>query len=208
MRRTKEEAEQTKQDLLDAALAEFSEKGYQAARLQDIAKRAGATRGAIYHHFENKADLYKKLIESAAQQGDVAVQTAVAGGGSFADICRRILTTTLRMLEEDPQFRRVMALSLFKTGASPELAAIEAERLQNAEATVQSIAAYMEYGIDAGEARADFTPDVLARAFLALQNGLAWLWLANGEFFPLKEEADAYADILLRGILATPAADS
>ncbi len=202
MRRTKEEAEQTKQDLLDAALAEFSEKGYQAARLQDIARRAGTTRGAIYHHFENKADLYQKLVESAANQGNVAVQTAVAGGGSFADICRRILVMTMQMLADDPQFRQITALSLFKTGVAPELAAIEAERLQNAEAAVQGIAAYMEYGIAGGEARSDLTPAVLARAFLALQNGLAWLWLANGEFFSLKEEAGAYADILLHGILA------
>ena len=201
MRRTKEEAEQTKQDLLDAALVEFSEKGYQAARLQDIARRAGATRGAIYHHFQNKADLYQKLIESAAQQGNVAVEMAVAGGGSFADICRRILVITMQMLADDPQFRQITALSLFKTGVAPELAAIEAQRLQNAEAAVQGIAAYMDYGIKEGAARSDLAPAVLARAFLALQNGLAWLWTANGEFFPLKEEADAYADILLHGIL-------
>lgn len=203
MRRTQEEAEQTKQDLLDAALAEFSEKGYQAARLQDIAGRAGATRGAIYHHFKNKADLYKKLIESASEQGNVAVQTAVAEGGSFADICRRILTITMQMLSDDLRFRQIMALTLFRTGVSPELAAIEAERLQKAEASIASIAAYMEYGIGSGEARSDLSPSVLARTFLALQNGLAWLWLANGEFFPLKEEAGAYADVLLHGILAT-----
>jgi TetR/AcrR family acrAB operon transcriptional repressor len=49
MRRTKEDAEQTRQDLLDAALTIFSKKGYTATRLEDIAKVAGVTRGAIYH---------------------------------------------------------------------------------------------------------------------------------------------------------------
>jgi len=68
MRRTKEEAEQTRQQILDAALLIFSQKGFQATRLQDIATEAGATRGAIYHHFQNKAGLYKSLIEEAMQQ--------------------------------------------------------------------------------------------------------------------------------------------
>lgn len=204
MRRTKEEAEQTKQDLLDAALVEFSQKGYQATRLEDIAQRAGTTRGAIYHHFGNKASLYEALMESASQQGSVAIQDAIIEGGTFADICQRIFITTLQILEDDPKFRQVMALSLFKTGVSAELAALETERLQNAEATMQGISAYMQAGIDSGDIRADIEPEVMARAFIAFQNGLAWLWLANGEFFSLKDEATAYADILLHGLLPSP----
>lgn len=201
MRRTKDEAEQTRQALLDAALAVFSDKGYQPARLQEIAEMAGATRGAIYHHFENKADLYKQLLEEASQQGNLALQTAVAEGGSFADICRRIFVTTWETLVNDKRFRQIMALSLFKTGVSPELAQIENERLQNATAVVEDIAAYMQIGIDSGDVRADLKPDTMARAFLAFQNGVALLWLANGEFFSLADEAPAMADIFLQGIV-------
>ena len=69
MRRTKEEAEQTRQDLLDAALTVFSQKGYTATRLEDVARTAGVTRGAIYHHFGSKADLYGALIEEANKVG-------------------------------------------------------------------------------------------------------------------------------------------
>ncbi len=201
MRRTREEAEQTRQALLDAALAAFSDKGYQATRLQEIAEMAGTTRGAIYHHFENKADLYKQLLEEASQQGSLAVQTAVTEGGSFADICRRIFVTTLEMLATNKRFRQVMALSLFKTGVSPELAQIESERLQNATAVIEGIAAYMQYGIETGEVRTDLAPGTIARAFLALQNGAALLWLANGEFFSLADDAPIMADIFLQGIL-------
>lgn len=204
MRRTKEEAEQTRQALLEAALAAFSDKGYQAARLQEIAEMAGTTRGAIYHHFENKADLYKQLLEEASQQGNLALQTAVAEGGSFADICRRIFVTTWETLASDKRFRQIMALSLFKTGVSPELAQIESERLQNATAVVDGIAAYMQVGIDSGDVRADLKPDTMARAFLAFQNGVALLWLANGEFFSLADEAPALADIFLQGIVRSP----
>ena len=62
MRRTKEEAEETRQQLLSAALEVFANKGYEATRLSDIADAAGLTRGTIYWHFENKADLFRKLI--------------------------------------------------------------------------------------------------------------------------------------------------
>ncbi len=201
MRRTKEEAEQTRQALLDAALAAFSDKGYQATRLQEIAELAGTTRGAIYHHFKNKADLYKQLLEEASHQGSTAIQTAVAEGGSFAEICRRIFVTTLEMLASDKRFQQVTALSLFKTGVSPELAKIEQDRLRNATAVIDGIAAYMLYGIETGEVRTDLAPDVVARAFLAFQNGAALLWLANGEFFSLVDDAPIMADIFLQGII-------
>jgi TetR/AcrR family acrAB operon transcriptional repressor len=51
MRRTKEEAEITKQNLLQAALEVFSRMGYSATRVEDIARQADVTTGAIYHHF-------------------------------------------------------------------------------------------------------------------------------------------------------------
>ncbi|KAA3659259.1 MAG: TetR family transcriptional regulator [Chloroflexi bacterium] len=202
MKRTKEDAEKTRQTLLDAALAVFSSKGYQAARLQDIATAAGTTRGAIYHHFSNKAELYKALIRDASQQGNVAIQTAVSAGGSFTDIFQRIFTTTLQLLATDERFRQVTALSLYKTGISPELADLEAQRLQQADTLVAGIAATMQQGIANGEFRADISPETMARAFLSFQNGVAWLWLAGGQNFSLTDEASALSEILLHGMAA------
>lgn len=200
MRRTKEEAEKTRQDILDAALAVFSEKGFQTARLQDIAQVAGTTRGAIYHHFQNKADLYKSLLEEAAQQGNRAVQQAIETGGSFADICRNIFIFSANLLTEDERFRQIVALSLYKTGVSPELAELEEMRIQNAVQTVQGIAAYMQQGVAVGEVRTDIDTETIARAFLAFQNGITWLWLANGEFFSIQDDAPRLVDILFNGI--------
>jgi TetR/AcrR family acrAB operon transcriptional repressor len=200
VRRTKEEALQTRQDLLDAALAVFSEKGFHATRLQDVAAAAGTTRGAIYHHFQNKADLYRTLVQEAAEQGNRAVLQAVEAGGSFSEICTRILVLSAQMLVEDKRFRQIAALSLYKTGASPELEQIEAMRVEQARQTVQGVATYMQLGIDSGDLRDDLDAETIARAFLALQNGIAWLWLANGEFFSIRKDAAPLAKILLGGI--------
>jgi TetR/AcrR family acrAB operon transcriptional repressor len=61
MRKTKEEAQKTREDLLKAAALVFSDKGVARSTLAEIAKAAGVTRGAIYWHFENKAEIFDAL---------------------------------------------------------------------------------------------------------------------------------------------------
>ncbi|WP_051216427.1 TetR family transcriptional regulator [Ferrimonas futtsuensis] len=62
-RKTKAEAEKTRQQLLDSAMKLFSEKGVAKTTLAQIAADAEMTRGAIYWHFEDKADLLHALFE-------------------------------------------------------------------------------------------------------------------------------------------------
>ena len=61
MRRTKEEAEQTRNAILEAAVDVFTEKGVARATLEQIAKAANVTRGAVYWHFKNKTDIFMAL---------------------------------------------------------------------------------------------------------------------------------------------------
>ena len=63
MRKTKTEAQKTRQHLLDAALEVFWREGVTRASLQAIAQEAGVTRGALYWHFKNKEDLFENLFE-------------------------------------------------------------------------------------------------------------------------------------------------
>ena len=63
MRKTKTEAQKTRQHLLDAALEVFWHDGVTRASLQAIAQEAGVTRGALYWHFKNKEDLFETLFE-------------------------------------------------------------------------------------------------------------------------------------------------
>lgn len=63
VRKTKAEAEQTREALLDAAETIFFEKGVARTTLGEIACAAGLTRGALYWHFRNKAEVVKALID-------------------------------------------------------------------------------------------------------------------------------------------------
>jgi AcrR family transcriptional regulator len=196
MKRTKEEAEQTRQDLLNAALAVFSRKGYAAARLSDIAQAAGVTRGAIYHHFGGKEELFIALLDDASSISSQAVQQAVTQGGSLLEVLSRIMVNTFNLIEDDSRFRQVMALSL----ATTNLDLLARRRYQEAEALVESISQQLAGGISSGELRPDLDPKDAARALLAYQNGLAMLWFTNPDMFSVKESAEAMARIYLHGI--------
>ena len=63
VRRTKEDALATRQSLLDAAELLFQAQGVSRTSLNDIARKAGTTRGAIYWHFKDKADLFNAMME-------------------------------------------------------------------------------------------------------------------------------------------------
>ncbi len=201
MKRTKEEADQTRQALLDAALVIFSRKGFAATGLEEIAEKAKVTRGAIYHHFKNKRDLYLTLLREASQRGGAAIQRAISEGGSFVDVCTHILVYSLSLLEDDHQFREVMALSLSSSEQTPELSPIGKMRQEQSTALVEGIAAYMQQGIAQGVLRPDVDALTAARAFLAYQNGLISLWLANREAFSIKAFAPTLASVLMDGLV-------
>src|ERR1700688_3360248 len=69
-----ERTEATKRKLLAAAKRIFAQEGFEAARLEDIAARAGYTRGAFYANFESKEDIFFALLERWMAQRIAAVE--------------------------------------------------------------------------------------------------------------------------------------
>ena len=68
MRRTKEDAEQTRKAILASAMDMFYEKGYSKTTFDEIAKRINLTKGAVYWYFRNKPDIVAALINDFAEQ--------------------------------------------------------------------------------------------------------------------------------------------
>jgi TetR/AcrR family acrAB operon transcriptional repressor len=200
MRRTKEEAAVTRATLLKTALSVFSAKGYAAATLDDVAKAARVTRGAIYWHFKSKADLYNTLIQEFSARGAAVVQQAVAEGGTLIEILRRVFVRQCALIEEDKEARAVMELALFKTGLDPELQAGRKKQVESGNALLEGITGAMQQGIAQGLLRSDIDPADLARAFIAFENGVIQLWLVSPRSFSLKTSAESFAEILLDGL--------
>ncbi len=201
MRKTKEEAAITRDTLLKAALTIFSRKGYASATLGNIAEEAGVTRGAIYWHFGSKAELYIALLQEYNSLGGQIMQKAVEEGGSLLDILRRIFVNQMMAVETNSSLRAMMELTLFRAERVPELDEIRQQQTESSLALVANIAAALQQGIAAGELRSDMDAEEMARAFLAYQNGLIYLWLQDTNAFSLKDNAPALIDMYLEGII-------
>jgi len=204
MRGTKEHSEVTHQALLDAALQVFSRKGYAAARMEDIARAAGVTRGAIYRQFGSKAALFSGLVAEAAQLGTRAVQDAVQTRGTSGEKLSRITTSTLRLIEEDARFRAVMALVLLNPSDTRELSSLRDLRSRLEGDQERMIAAIFTQGLRQGTVRPDLDSQIAARAFLAFQNGLILTALSSQAAPDLVQQSGLLAEVFIRGISRGP----
>ena len=108
VRRTKEEALETRDRILDTAEQVFSERGVARTSLADIADAAGVTRGAIYWHFKNKGDLFSAMLDRVALPMEERIRQAA--DESTADplsSLRACCVYVLRQTAEQSQCRRV-----------------------------------------------------------------------------------------------------
>ncbi|WP_394839935.1 TetR family transcriptional regulator [Pendulispora rubella] len=111
-RRTPEDAAKTRDAILDAGLRVFAELGFAAAQLEEIAKRAGVTRGAFYHHFTNKADLYRVILRERWASVMAPVLDVLRTEAKPATRIRSFVAAFLRSVQTDPQMQALMQMSL------------------------------------------------------------------------------------------------
>ena len=87
-RRTKEEAQQTRETILVAALDMFCDKGYTRTTFDEIAKKINLTKGAIYWHFRNKPDIIKALIIEAFERNQAVINREIPKVKTLSDLLR------------------------------------------------------------------------------------------------------------------------
>ncbi len=114
VRRTKEEALETRNRILDAAENVFHERGVARTSLSDIAHAAGVTRGAIYWHFRNKTDLFAAMCDRIKLPMDAMFDPDRTEDGDYLGRLRRIGEFVLEQMQEDPQWRKVLEIIFMK----------------------------------------------------------------------------------------------
>ncbi len=126
-RRTKEDAQATRQQLLEAAIRVFAEKGVSRTSLQDIAQSAGVSRGAIYWHFTNKAELFDAMMESAILPMEQALQQIghVAGQDPLVELESAMLQS-MRSIATDARTRAIFEIATLKVEYVDELLTVKA----------------------------------------------------------------------------------
>ena len=111
-------------EIIAAALAVFSEKGFAGARLEDIAARAGISKGALYLYFATKEDLFHAVVAEAFAPNLVAVRQAAEGfDGAFADLAR-FLVPRLARIAADAGIGGVLKMVIGESRNFPTLAKV------------------------------------------------------------------------------------
>ena len=189
--KTKAEAEQTRQHLLDAAELLFLQRGVSRTSLQDIASAAGATRGAIYWHFKDKADLFNAMMARVVLPLELALQSAAPGLGEAASGCalQRLVDAFVGALHatvHDPQTRRVFTIATHQVEYVEELRAVAERRLE----VTRGVLAVTAQALQAASDRTGHPlPMPVATAALgihAVVDGLINHWLLDPDAFDLE----------------------
>lgn len=111
-------------EILAAALEVFAERGFQAARLEEVARRAGVSKGALYLYFETKADLFRAVVSDAISPNLERVKAMAAAEVTFEQAARMGIGMLARTVVTDRRITGVVKLVIAESRNHPELAAI------------------------------------------------------------------------------------
>ncbi len=205
VRRTKEDALATRHRLLDAAEILFLAKGVSHTSLQDIARLAGTTRGAVYWHFKDKADVFNTMVDRVTLPLEASLEFLAHDEQAtpLAHIRNSIRQALLR-IATDPQTRRVFEVATLKVEYIDELQAIRLRHLRIRNSFLEQI----EHGLSAAalnQAKVLRVPaETAALGLHALIDGLIQNWLLDNAAFDLVQVGHQVMTVYLAGLGLTP----
>ena len=190
-------------ELASAALELFVERGFAATRLDDVAKRAGVSKGTLYLYFDSKDDLFKAVVREGIVSRIVEFEDRMrAYQGSSADLMRILVKTWWQKIGST-KLAGISKLMMSEAGNFQELA-----NFYHAEVIVRGLALFtaaIQRGIDSGEFRPielKHTPHICAAPVLMLMLWRNSFDLCGVEQMNPDEYLATHTDMLVRGLLA------
>lgn len=200
MRRTKEDALATRAALLDAAERVFQRQGVSGTSLADIAMEAGTTRGAIYWHFQDKADLYNAMIERVSLPLEHALHDAAAEDDDPLPALRRALHRVLARIATDERTRRVIEVATHKVEYVDGLDAVRGRHLAVRDECLDDMRRVLARSARLRGARLPLPAAAAARGLHALVDGLIQNWMLDPSAFQLAQAGRQAIAAYLRGL--------
>jgi TetR/AcrR family transcriptional regulator, acrAB operon repressor len=189
MRRTKEDAEKTRQTVLEAALKLFSRDGYSLTTLSRIAMEAGCSRGPIYWHFENKDDLYEAVLAYSQEPLEALVAECSDIRDNPIHAMDHFIERWLDLLANDRKYRQSFEILLNKT----ELTDAMSRTLKRERALTKSIIALFRdlvgQAVEEGLISTEEAPKDLGLLSYTYLMGITHTWLFAPKLFSLRQEA-------------------
>lgn len=194
------------EEIVSAALAVFAEKGFAAAKLDEIARRAGISKGALYLYFETKEDIFRAVVSGAIAPNVATVRAmAAAHPGPIADLIRGVTPQIVRIAQTTP-LGGVLKMVVGEARNFPEIA-----RVWHDELIAHALGAMTE-AIAAAQARGEVragVPRIFALQFIAPML-VSVLWRETFEPvgahpFDLSAVMAQHVETLLTGLLTEEA---
>jgi len=207
VRRTKQEAQATRNQIIDTAERAFSTKGVTRTSLADIADAAGVTRGAIYWHFKNKADLFQAMVDRVALPMEEMVRDA--GDEAAEDPMERVRAACVHVLRKtaaDPQMRRVLEIAFFKCEIDEDIKQLVGRQMECRCEGMEMFQKAFRNAIRRGQLPRQVDVRKATVGLMAFVDGLLYNWLLQPDLFPLEKDAELYVDMYLAGLQSFPAA--
>lgn len=110
-------------EIVQAALEVFSEKGFAAAKLDEIAAKAGISKGALYLYFETKEDIFRAVVREAVAPNLDAVEFTLSNATPFPDLLR-LLLLRITLMVQTSRLGSVAKLVIGESRNFPELARV------------------------------------------------------------------------------------
>lgn len=189
-------------EIVAAAVEVFAERGFAAARLDDIAARAGVSKAALYLYFETKTDLFRAVAEQAVAPDIERFRPMIEGHpGPFSDLAPLILSR-FAALAEGTRLGGIAKMVIGESRNFPELAQVWRRTV------IERALGLLTGLIERAQARGEVKPgDPRFHAFCLLgpmMMGVLWREVmvpAGGEPIDLQQLAAQHADTLLTGLL-------
>jgi TetR/AcrR family transcriptional regulator, acrAB operon repressor len=200
-RRTKADALTTRTELLDAAERLFSERGVSNTSMMQVATAAGVTRGAIYHHFENKLDLITALMDRVRLPVDEMYEelTKAHQGAPLTELRVRCMHIIERV-KNDAHTQALVNILLHKCEYVDDSLPIHLRHVSGRNACIENCIALIEQAKLAGDIRADIDAEAAIIGLFSLVDGLMYNWLLDKSYFKLIPTAEQSIQTYLRGL--------
>ncbi len=192
---------QRREQILNAATAIFSQKGYAAATVPELARLANIAIGTIYIYYPSKRELFVAATQRLIITAPLLKLIERLPEAGFAVTFKGVLQDRLSFMESDNTSRLLSMLGEIQR--DPELKALYVERL--VKPITSRMAEFYRSGMAAGEFR-QVAPDIVARALYGMIIGLVILKSLEGDAGPLsrlrrEEIADELSNLLSHGLL-------
>jgi TetR/AcrR family acrAB operon transcriptional repressor len=200
-RKTKEDAQATRESVLIAALDLFSEKGYSRTTFSDIAKKIGMTRGAVYWHFDNKPALLAAMVDYFCTLREKRVLQHFSETQSL-EALREAFLEHARAVVEDKRLRKFEFFMTFQMEWSEELLTETHKILDKVRKDpFEKLVAILRSPTIACRFRPDIDPGRLAVTLAGLWVGLCKIYLGACPKIDLVSAAADGFDCIMNGAL-------